>query len=178
MTNLTTTVVAAAATLSAASVLWPPPEASPSRQASVGAVQLAVLSDLLSDARPGFAGHSNPVLERDRVVCASVWHSSRVLTSGSEVDPGPEVLARLRASGRRVYPGSACTLSNLGLRLAATGERAVLIGVGTPEWTRSSLAKVEGVWYLGPLYAAGSRYTVSFADGRWRVDTAKFTWVS
>ena len=178
MARLAKTLVAAVATLSGVSVLWPPPESRPPRQASADAVQLAILVDLLSDTRPGFAGHSNPVLERDRVVCASVWRSRRVLSSGSESDPSAEVLARLNVGGRRVYPGSACVLSDMALRLASTGAHAVLIGVGAPEWTRSGLAKVEGVWYLGPLYAAGSDYTVSFANGQWRVDTAKFTWVS
>jgi hypothetical protein len=171
------TVVALLSTLAGVSALWTPGSSVPSsRKANVEGIQEAVLRDLLEDNRPGYSGHSNPLLE-DRVVCVSISRTPEPL-SNDEGDPNTGLLARLGAAGRPVVPGSSCEMSKTGLVVRETGQRAVLIGVGVPEWISSDFVKVHGAWYLGPLYAAGSRYTVSFAGGRWNVDTVAFTWVS
>jgi hypothetical protein len=110
-------------------------------------------------------------------VCASISRTAEPL-SNDDGDPTAALLARLGAAGRAVVPASACELSKVGLVVRDTGRRAVLIAVGVPEWISSDFVKMQGAWCLGPLYATGSRYTVSFTAGRWSVDTVAFTWVS
>jgi hypothetical protein len=140
-------------------------------------VQEAVLLDLLQDTRWGFSGHPNPV-PGTHVVCVSLWRSRDPFVKRAEADPSAATLAKLGASGRRVVPGSTCTLSRDENILRYEAEGAVLIGAGAPEWVDDEFVRIEGAWYVGPFYAAGSRYTVSFAQGKWRVDTVAFTWVA
>ena len=147
------------------------------REASVEGIQEAVLLDLLEDNRWGFSGHPNPV-PGDRVVCVSVWRTKDLFVAKAEADPSTATLERLRALGREVVPGSTCNLSWDEMSLQHAGREAVLIGVGMPNWVDSEFVKIEGAWYLGPLYAAGSRYTVSLTNGAWVVDTVAFTWVA
>ena len=176
--GLTKTAVALASTVGALSVLWPPPPDGPGpRQANIVLIQDAVLADRLQDTRTGYRGHANPVLE-DRDVCVSIWRTKELFIADADYDPAPQTLMRLRASGRRIHPGSACMPSSDGLVVRETRRLAVLICVGDPEWVRNDLVRVQGAWYLGPLYAAGTSYTVSFWKGSWRVDTATFTFVA
>jgi hypothetical protein len=147
------------------------------RSANIERVQEAVLLDLLQDRRWGFSGHPNPVPEAE-VVCVSLWRTRDTFVKEAEVDPSAETLAKLGASGKRVVPGSACTLSREEMSLYFGKEEAVLIGVGAPVWVDDEFVRIEGAWYVGPLNAAGSRYTASYAGGIWRVDTVAFTWVA
>jgi hypothetical protein len=171
------TGIAFASTLAALLAFATPPSSSGWREANVARIQEAVLLDLLQDNRWGFSGHANPVPGAP-VVCVRLWRTADLFVASAEYDPSAATLARLQRSGRRVVAGSACTLSPDRTMLLHAGEEAVLIGAGTPNWIDSGFVKIQGTWYLGPLYAAGSRYTVSYSDGDWHVDTVAFTWVA
>lgn len=137
-------------------------------------LQAAVLADLVEEVR---SGRANPHLS-GRPLCVALWSTTRVLTRDGQRDPTGPVLAQLKALEPLVRPASACVTSEDGVLERATGRHAVLLSAGMPHWIDRDFARVEGAWYVAPLYAQGSDYTVSRSDGRWTVDTATFTWIS
>jgi hypothetical protein len=137
-------------------------------------VQEAVLADMIEDVRAGRAGSELA----DRVVCVALWNTNDPRASGVQSDPSERLLGRLQAGRQRVRPGSSCVGAHGRLIDRTTGQAAVIVGVGTAEWVNRNFARVRGAWYVGPLYAVGSRYTVSFGAGKWSVDTAKSEWIS
>jgi hypothetical protein len=143
-------------------------------------IQEAVLLDMLrDDFRWGFSGHPSP-LTTDRVAC--VGYRNSILPSrpsGAAIrDPSAATLVRLRGLGRPVVPASECLMVQEHLTDRGSGRRAMLLIAYTPRWIDDSFVKIDGEWWIGFLYAAGSEYSVSFSDWHWSVDSVKFTWVS
>jgi len=93
------------------------------------------------------------------VVSESAWNREMIATAmsgrNSDLDPPTTLLARLRDVQPRVVPISQCQWgSSLEEVLTDSGERAVSLGVGYPNWVTPNLARLsvtvrenQQVWY-------------------------------
>jgi hypothetical protein len=173
-----TNVVALGATLAAIGSLWPTRSSRPSgRHESVPLIQEAVLRDLLEDETTGLAERRSPSL-RHRVVCVSTWSTKEVFVAAAERDPSPRIVAGLRGVGRPIVPISSCISTEDGYFVGDPPTRAGVVGVAAPQWVSDDFVRVQGAWYVGPFFASGYRYTVSYAKRSWHVDTVTFLWIS
>lgn len=120
-----------------------------------------------------------PRNDPDRVICVEVWSGPIWMNRpGESQDPSSALLTRLQQLRNLARPQSECEVSDRGVVHRPTGRRAVIIGVARPEWVSRDFVRVQGGWFYNGLNAVGWRYTASFHNGFWSVDTETFLWVS
>jgi hypothetical protein len=65
-----------------------------------------------------------------------------------------------------------------GVRHLPSGSEAVIVGVAAPQRVTDDFYRAEAFWFYDGLSSVGWKYTVSFDNGSWRVDTEKMLWIS
>ena|ERR1700694_2248374 len=142
------------------------------RASQADAIRQAVLEATLEHPQ-------GPRRHPDRVVCVEIWSGPTWMSRpGVAEDPSPMLLAQLQHHRALARPQSECDASDRGVMHRPTRRQAVIIGVARAEWVSSDFVRVEGGWFYNGVNAVGWKYTLSFHDGLWTVDTEKFLWVS
>jgi len=109
-----------------------------------------------------------------RVICVAIGEDLGRPTR----DPAPGVVHALRARRSAVFPVSECDGGPEGVRHKGDGAKAMLLGVGSPEWKDDEFVRVRGWRYLGPFAGTTWTYTLSWSQDKWDVVTTKVEKIS
>lgn len=76
----------------------------------------------------------------------SQWRALSMVDRPEELDPQPGLMGPLRSLNPPAIPISRCVRDEqLVERVASSGDRAVVLGVGYPDWITPNLARVQAV---------------------------------